>query len=76
MEPSPLERLAVILTTYIEEWGIEAITVHLPASWRAAGFKSLGSVGIKYEDTDTLTINVNYETASLSYRVLAASILV
>jgi len=61
------EVLSEVLLAFIEEWGVEHVSVCAPLSWREFGIASLGPVRLNFVEQQAISIHVDCDSAHLKY---------
>lgn len=70
--PQDEEKLCQVLKAYVEEWGPENVTVHLPAAWYNPSY-SLGPTKLLFSTDSTIEIHAGYGPAKVQYNVAVQS---
>lgn len=67
--PNDEERLCQVLKAYVEEWGVENVSISVPVRWKKYRVRESGRLRFCFETENAVAIKVECESIRLVYEV-------
>jgi hypothetical protein len=69
LDPQDKERICQVLKAFVEEWGIEAVSVAAPLHWKNDHDKTFRGVRLEFATKNTIAVRVDQDGTHISFEV-------